>query len=62
MVLKLLEVGADTSLANEANRTPFAEAEEFDKFEIAVLPHIVRKYWHLSPRPTSANSKKTYKC
>lgn len=59
MVLKLLEVGADTSLANEANRTAFAEAEEFDKFEIAVLTDLVRKYWHPLPRPTSANSKKT---
>lgn len=59
--MKLLEVGADTSLANEANRTPFAEAEEFDKFEIAVTTHIVRKYWHHSPRQTSMSSKKTYK-
>jgi hypothetical protein len=32
MVVKLLELGVDTSLTNDGNRTPFNEAEEFDKF------------------------------
>ena len=36
MLKKLLEIGVDVTLVNEANRTAFAEAEEFDKFEIAV--------------------------
>lgn len=32
MLKKLLDIGVDLSLLNEANRTAFAEAEEFDKF------------------------------
>lgn len=32
MLKKLLDVGVDLSLVNEANRTAYAEAEEFDKF------------------------------
>jgi ankyrin repeat protein len=31
MVQKLIEIKADTNIKNEAGRTPFAEAEEFDK-------------------------------
>lgn len=31
MVLKLLEIKVDVNLLNDANRTPYAEAEEFDK-------------------------------
>ena len=36
MAVKLLEAGADTNIKNESGRTPFAEAEEFGKMEIAV--------------------------
>lgn len=36
MVGKLLTAGADPHLLNEHNRTPLAEAEKFEKYEIAV--------------------------
>lgn len=36
MVLKLIEAGADTQILNEHGRTPLAEAEKFEKYEIAV--------------------------
>jgi hypothetical protein len=47
MVLKLLEIDANVDLLNESNRTPYAEAEEFDKFEIAVIIRLFRKSLHL---------------
>lgn len=37
MVLKLVQNGAKTDLTNDSGRNAFAEAEEFDKLEIAVL-------------------------
>lgn len=42
MVQKLIEINADTNIENESKRTPFAEAEQFDKEEIAVILYICR--------------------
>ena len=54
MVEALLKIGVDTSLMNEFNRNALMEAEEFDKFNIAVLKYDYRrKCLHPSPSPTS---------
>jgi ankyrin repeat protein len=45
MVQKLISLGPDLSVRNEAGRTAFAEAEEFDKFAVAVQLLSLRKYW-----------------